>query len=131
MSISVVITNYNRSALVLQSIHSVLKQPEFGLPHEIIVIDDASQDGSMSAISLEFQEELQEGLLRIYQNKINLGVTGSKNRGFRFAFGKWVIFLDSDDLLVESIWGVIESVLSTSNQYPIVFLGVLTILAIL
>ena len=119
--ITVVITNFNRATFVLRAIRSVLTQPGFAHPHEIILVDDASDDNSTSLISAEFQDELEIGVLKLVKNKINLGVTGSKNRGFQCASGNWVIFLDSDDFLNINVWTPMSKSLKQSKANPIVF----------
>jgi len=93
MKISVVITTYNRISVVGSAIRSVLSQPGFGFPHEIVVVDDASSDETMPMLARDFGSEIGMGALRIIENEQNLGVTGSKNAGFEAALGEWVIFL--------------------------------------
>lgn len=121
MPISVVITTYNRASLAPRAIRSVLTQPDFGPPHEIVVVDDASVDKTVSLISSEFFYEIETGILKIIQNPCNLGVTGSKNVGYEAALGGWVVFLDSDDVLISNVWNSISAVLNDAKSNPIVF----------
>lgn len=121
MKISVVITTYNRNSVVGCAIRSVLSQPGFGLPHEIVVVDDASLDETMPMLARDFGSEIGMGALRLIENIKNLGVTGSKNAGFEAALGEWVIFLDSDDSLSEDAWGSMLKVLEAATSHPVVF----------
>jgi glycosyltransferase involved in cell wall biosynthesis len=88
-TVSVVIPTYNRSSLVCEAISSVLAQ--CGGSPEIIVVDDGSTDDTADAL---------RGLdARIrYLRRSHLGVAAARNEGARAAGGRWLAFLDSDDL---------------------------------
>lgn len=89
-AISVIIPTYNRSALVRETVNSVLRQtfPDF----ELFVIDDGSTDNTREVIS-----SLNDSRLKyIYQN--NSGVSSARNLGLKIARGQFICFLDSDDL---------------------------------
>ena len=87
--VSVVIPTYNRAAKVVEAVRSVLGQEQVDL--EVIVIDDGSTDTTAQALG--------PWLDRIrYIRKENGGVSSARNRGIREATGKWVAFLDSDDV---------------------------------
>lgn len=87
--VSVIIPTYNRKALVLEAVDSVLSQQY--TPLELIVVDDGSTDGTA-------------GRLTACSNRIhvirqpNAGVSAARNRGIRAAKGEFIAFLDSDDL---------------------------------
>lgn len=87
--ISVVIPTYDRAALVTQAIDSALAQTF--TDREIIVVDDGSKDGTTEAVAR------YGGLVR-YVRQDNAGEASARNRGVREAKGRWVAFLDSDDL---------------------------------
>ncbi|OGP51102.1 MAG: glycosyl transferase [Deltaproteobacteria bacterium RBG_13_43_22] len=87
--VSVIIPTYNRSSFVMEAVDSVFKQT-FG-NFELIVVDDGSTDGTA-----EFLSRYQGGFIYTFQN--NQGVSTARNRGLQMACGKWIAFLDSDDL---------------------------------
>lgn len=87
-SVSVILTTYNRKAFVTEALESVLHQ-DF-TDYEIIVIDDGSTDGTETVISN------YKGVRYVYQK--NQGVSHARNQGLSLAQGKFVCFLDSDDL---------------------------------
>jgi glycosyltransferase involved in cell wall biosynthesis len=87
--ISVVIPNYNRESLVGQTIQNMLDQSL--PPHEIIVVDDGSTDGSVEVI-----RSFGDRVRLIEQG--NCGPGAARNAGLHAATGKYVQFMDSDDL---------------------------------
>lgn len=86
---SVIIPNYNNGATLARAIDSVLAQTTPA--HEIIVIDDGSNDRSRQVA------ESYGGRVRyVYQD--NAGVSAARNHGARLATGSWLAFLDADDV---------------------------------
>ena len=92
-SFSVVITTYNRSVYVLETVRSVIEQSY--KPHEVIVVIDGSTDGTVEAIKLAYP-----GVLLVEQP--NLGRSVARNTGVALATGDWVCFLDDDDLWLDN-----------------------------
>jgi glycosyltransferase involved in cell wall biosynthesis len=93
--VSFLIPTYNRANLLPQCIESILSQTYKNI--EIIVIDDASTDGTEDVINSKFK-----GRVKYYKNNVNRGVAYSRNLGLSYANGKYIGLLDSDDLLCES-----------------------------
>ena len=103
--ISVVIPTYNRRALVVEAIYSVLQQSV--PPGEIIVVDDGSTDDTAEKVSHIARAYPSLRLLRTEHT----GRPGAaRNRGVESAAGEWIGFLDSDDLWTSQ---KIEAVLPT------------------
>lgn len=88
--VSVIIPAYNTEAYIARAIASALSQTLQNI--EIIVVDDASSDGTV-AIARSFQDER----VRVFVNAQNMGAAGARNRALREAQGNWVAVLDSDD----------------------------------
>lgn len=89
---SVIIPVYNRPELIKRSIESVLNQKFKN--YELIVINDGSTDDTENSILL-YKEKIQN-----YSQK-NLGVSAARNIGIQKSKGKYLAFLDSDDLWFE------------------------------
>lgn len=87
--ISVVIPTFNRATRVVAAMQSVLDQS--APPHEVIVVDDGSSDGTEALIRDRFGDQFDY----IYQS--NRGVSHARNTGIQRASGNWIAFLDSDD----------------------------------
>lgn len=90
---SVIIPAYNCEKYLTETVRSVLRQTYEQF--EIILVDDCSTDGTL-AIAKEL--EGQDARIRVYRNPANAGVSKTRNFGVSKARGKWVAFLDSDDL---------------------------------
>ena len=91
--VSVIIPTYNRRAMLLEAIDSVLAQstPAF----ELIVIDDGSTDGTSENEHLRRLAET----IRIRIDRIDhRGPAAARNRGVAIARSPLIAFLDSDDL---------------------------------
>ena len=121
MFISVVITTYNRVGLVRNAIHSVFSTLSGVEDFEVVVVDDASTDDTASNLRSLFGDVLASGKLKLLENDINVGVTGSKNRGYLASAGDWVVFLDSDDILLPEAGRDMVAALYRYSNIPLVF----------
>ena len=93
---SVIIPTYNRLPLLREALESVRVQSFKDF--EIIVVDDGSEDGTACVVSEMINKSWGGWIqLRIIVQE-NLGPGEARNRGIREARGKFVAFLDSDDL---------------------------------
>lgn len=95
--ISIVMAVYNVEHYVEQSIKCIVEQ-DMGFKENIqlILIDDGSTDSSR-AICEEYRDRYSNNI--IYIRKENGGVSSARNLGLNYVEGKYVNFLDSDDLL--------------------------------
>lgn len=89
--ISIVMPSYNTGKYIAESIKSVLAQTY--KDWELLIVDDCSVDNT-DAIVAEFHDTR----IRYFKNEKNSGAAVSRNRALREAKGKWIAFLDSDDL---------------------------------
>ncbi len=88
--VSVIIPTYNRAALVVEAVASVLAQSFRDF--ELLVVDDGSTDGTPAAL------EAFAGRLTVLRQPARRGVSAARNQGIKAARGEWLAFLDSDDL---------------------------------
>ncbi len=88
ISISVVIPTLNRCTTLPRALDSVLKQTL--LPDEVIVVDNGSQDGTISMLKTNYPAV-------VIISATKRGVSAARNRGIAIAKGNWIAFLDSDD----------------------------------
>lgn len=90
--VSVIMPSYNTASYIFDSIKSVLAQTYSNW--ELIIVDDCSTDNT-DAIVAKF---LSDKRIRYYKNPYNSGAAQSRNRALREAKGRYIAFLDSDDL---------------------------------
>lgn len=105
--VSVVMATFNRAALLEPAIESVLAQSF--TDWELIVVDDGSSDGTFSVVDRFVQHHRNIRYMRHRNRKAPL----SRNAGIQASFGRYVTFLDSDDLYLPdhlaSRFGLLES----------------------
>lgn len=93
--ISIVIPLYNRKDLIRETLTSVQAQT---YPHwEAIIVDDGSTDGSFELVRQIAEKDSQIKLLK--RTRLPKGAPTCRNIGAEKAAGKYLIFLDSDDIL--------------------------------
>ncbi len=93
IDISIIILNYNTKDLLLACLASIGKSQTSRDKWEVIVVDNASTDGSIKVIS---NLKTQMSNLKIIQNDHNLGFAAGNNVGIRQAKGKYILLLNSD-----------------------------------
>ena len=95
--VSIIMPNYNGSKYLAESLRSVISQTYENW--ELIIIDDCSTDNSIEIIK-KFQ--LSNNKIRLFVNDKNMGAAFSRNVALQKARGRWIAFLDSDDLWINS-----------------------------
>jgi glycosyltransferase involved in cell wall biosynthesis len=113
---SVIIPVYNRCSELIRSLHSVHPLASSCFV-EVIVIDDCSTD----SLSLQYIQKSVNtayyGAFKYIRLPVNMGVTFAKNAGGMNATCDWLIFLDSDDILVERFGDVFSSEMHVLPNY--------------
>ena len=109
---SLIIPTYNRADFILKTIESALAQ-DFS-DYEIIVIDDGSTDQTETVV-----RNISNGKIK-YFKKNNAERGAARNTGVQIANGKYITFLDSDDILFPNHFSTAFDFL-TANKSPDVF----------
>lgn len=91
--VSIIMPNYNCGRFIEETINSVLAQTYEDW--ELLVVDDCSTDNSIEIIKSYCDKDER---IRLFVNESNSGAAASRNYALREATGKWIAFLDSDDL---------------------------------
>lgn len=92
VDLSIVIVNWNTKKILydcLNSVYSATKEIKF----EIIVIDNASNDGSVEMVKSEFPD------VRLITNFENRGFAAANNQGMSIAKGRYILLLNSDTIV--------------------------------
>ncbi|MBC9875433.1 glycosyltransferase family 2 protein [Macrococcoides bohemicum] len=93
MTVSIIMPVYNNEKYVTESIESVKKQTY--QDWELLIINDKSTDNSLSIVK---EAAKKDSRIRIIDLKENKGVANARNVGMSEATGKYIAFLDGDDL---------------------------------
>jgi len=93
---SIIITSYNIQAYLVEAVESVMAQSL--RPHEIIIADDCSSDGSRETI--RSWEQQHPGWIRGIFQQENVGIPKNRNSALRAVTGNYVGILDGDDTFV-------------------------------
>jgi glycosyltransferase involved in cell wall biosynthesis len=94
--VSVLITAYNREKYIAEAIESVLNSTYSNF--ELIIVDDCSADNTVSIVKQYAQRDER---IKVYENPQNLGDYPNRNKAASYAQGKYIKYLDADDLIYE------------------------------
>ena len=90
--VSIITPSYNTAQYISETIQCVLDQTYSNW--EMIIVDDCSTDNTDEVV----KPYLGDARIKYLKNEKNSGAAVSRNRAIREAKGKWIAFLDSDDL---------------------------------
>lgn len=90
--VSIIMPSYNTAGFIEETIESVLNQTY--TDWELIIVDDCSSDNTDEII----KKYLSDERIKYFKNEKNSGAAVSRNKALSEAKGKWIAFLDSDDL---------------------------------
>jgi teichuronic acid biosynthesis glycosyltransferase TuaG len=90
--ISIIMPAYNCSEFIAESIDSVLAQSV--TDWELIIVDDCSTDDTCAIV----KSYMTDSRIKLLINDVNLGAAKTRNKAFDFASGRFLAFLDGDDL---------------------------------
>ncbi|HOX15148.1 MAG TPA: glycosyltransferase family 2 protein [Smithellaceae bacterium] len=106
MNISIIIVNWNTKDLLRDCLDSIYKTID-PLTYEIIVVDNASSDGSMAMLAAEYPQ------VKIIANKENRGFGAANNQGFAVMEGRYALLINTDAILtagaVQKLWDFAEA----------------------
>jgi len=94
LDLSIIIVNYNVKEFLQNLIHSIEKA-SLNLTKEIIIVDNASDDGSVEFIREKFPQA------KLIANQKNLGFGKANNIGLKQASGKYILLINPDTLVAE------------------------------
>jgi len=102
--VSVLVTNWNGMEVLGHCLQSVVERTH-GLHYEIIVVDDASTDGSAAMVRARFPH------IRLIERAANGGFVRANNEGVRHARGRYVLLLNSDTVLLNDALTILAAYL--------------------
>lgn len=95
MNVSVIIVNYNTKELTKNCLASIFEKTK-DIDFEVIVSDNGSTDGSIEMIKSDFPQVV------LIENNVNLGFGKANNIAAKIAKGKYLLFLNSDTILLNN-----------------------------
>lgn len=107
--LSIVIVSWNVRDYLKACIESIYKHTK-GINFEVIVVDNASSDGSANMVRKFFPE------VKIITNKYNAGFSKANNQAINMSKGKYIAILNPDTLLIEDIFNPIVKYLEKHND---------------
>jgi N-acetylglucosaminyl-diphospho-decaprenol L-rhamnosyltransferase len=108
--ISVIVISYNTREMTIACLESVFEQTH-GIPFELIVWDNASQDESAAAIGERFRDRI-----RLVASDCNLGFAVANNRAAELASGDYLLLLNPDTVVLD---GAIDKLVEFAAARPI------------
>lgn len=105
--VSIVIVNWNTRDLLRGCLTSIRAQTT--LPHEVIVVDNASSDGSAAMVAAEFPG------VRLIANTTNRGFAAANNQGLAIAGGRHLLLLNPDTIILDQ---AIDRMLGWLARHP-------------
>lgn len=89
--VSIIMPSYNTAKFISETIESVINQTYSNW--ELVIVDDCSSDDTDAVVA-----RYEDKRIRYLKNERNSGAAVSRNYALREAKGRWIAFLDSDDL---------------------------------
>ena len=108
MDLSIIIVNYNVKEFLQNLIHSIEKAAQ-RISKEIIVVDNASEDGSIELLKQKFPS------IKLIVNKTNLGFGKANNQALKIAKGKYILLINPDSIVSEDTF---ENLINFFNENP-------------
>jgi GT2 family glycosyltransferase len=108
MTLSIVIVSYNARAHLESCLASLIEAP-VGISHDITVVDNASTDGSASAVRHRWPQ------IHVIEQRQNIGFAAANNIGIRATKGNLILLLNSDTIVPH---GALDALVSRLNAHP-------------
>ena len=110
IDLSIVIVNWNVRELLRRCLSSVYRATGASLKVEVIVVDNASSDGSAAMVSEDFSQ------VRLIANEKNLGFTRGNNQAIAQSRGRYVLLLNPDTEVVDDALGTMVQYMDAHPQ---------------
>lgn len=104
IDLSIIILSYNTKELLRECIRSIRASRSL----EIIVVDNASSDGSVEMVKEDFKDMI------LIANKENIGYTKGNNQGVKKAKGRYILFLNADTVVYR---GTLETMIAFMDEH--------------
>ena len=113
IDISIIIVNWNTKEYILKCLRSITKSIK-NFIYEIIIIDNASTDGSAEEIKYNFPN------VKLIKNRVNRGLIKANNQGIESSKGNYILLLNSDTELKDNAIKVAYDYLKLNSKVGVV-----------
>lgn len=113
VEISVLISAFNQEKYIARCLRSLLNQSFNYEKFEIIIVNDGSSDRTLFVTELFMSPK--SSLIKIINNKKNLGLPASLNKAINLSKGKYVVRIDSDDWVSSDFLKLLYTYLDNNN----------------
>ena len=117
LDITIIIVSFNTREILLSCLRSIKKHTQ-DISYEVIVVDNASEDGTVNAVVELFPE------VEVIANVNNRGFSAANNQGIMASKGKKIAFLNPDTLLTENSFKKIKDFLEKHPDFSILGAGI-------
>jgi len=108
LAVSFVVVNWNTRDLLLRCVDSIAHSVDEGISYEVVVVDNASDDGSVEALGR------QSSNVRLMRNALNEGFARAVNRGIQASTGEFLFIMNPDVLLMP---GSVQRLIRRFDEY--------------
>lgn len=113
--LSVIVPFYNNEAFVIAALDSLFAQISDDI--EVVIIDDGSTDASGAQVNQYLAQRRHPRV--VFTSQANGGIAHARNVGLRLATGRYLTFLDGDDLLSDDYLAILRPLLTT-GEYDLI-----------
>lgn len=110
MDVSIIIVNYHSAGMVIDCINSIYDKTQ-SVSYEIIVVDNASDDGSVERLTEVFGDRI-----KLIASPENLGFGKANNLGAAQASGKYLFLLNPDTVLINDALGILHGYMEANPR---------------
>lgn len=115
MKLSIIIPIYNVEKYIQRCLESIMTQEKSAFEIECILVNDSTQDNSMTIVRSMLDEYKGNISFTILKHEHNNGLSEARNTGIRNATGDFIMFIDSDDYLMPDS---LSYMMHAKAQYP-------------
>lgn len=112
--VSIAVLSWNSKQITKDCIESVLR--EVKIPYELILIENASHDGSAEMIKQDYPAERFPQIISVF-NDTNLGFAGGNNQAYEIATGEYFLLLNSDTVVHDQAIDAMVEFLNAHKEY--------------
>jgi GT2 family glycosyltransferase len=105
--VSIVVVNWNVKDFLRNCLRSIMQETD--KPYEIIIVDNASGDGTVQMVEAEFPD------VALIANSRNLGFAAANNQGIRASSGRYLLLLNPDTIVLD---GAIDKMIDWCDRHP-------------